>query len=102
MEIKSIEQIIKEHAIECGNTFGGNIVAMDIQAVHVVCTRYAQQFQAPTDVLTTEIMVLREKNAELVEMLKSTKDLLEAYPSEAEMHLKATEIRELINSNITE
>ena len=48
------------------------------------------------DFLSTEIMVLREKNAELVEMLESTMDLLEAYPSESEMHLKATEIRELI------
>lgn len=52
--------------------------------------------------LLTEIMVLRERNAELVDMLEVTKDLLEAYPSESEMHLKATEIRELINSNITE
>lgn len=79
MEFKSIEQIIKEHAIECSNTFGSKIVAMDIQAVTVVCERYAQQFQSTTDVLTTEIMVLRERTAEMLEMLEESKSVIEWY-----------------------
>lgn len=41
-------------------------------------------------------MLLISKAPEMLEMLKSVKDLLEAYPSEAEIHLKAVEIRDLI------
>lgn len=40
--------------------------------------------------------LLISKAPEMLEMLKSVKDLLEAYPSEAEIHLKAVEIRDLI------
>lgn len=41
-----------------------------------IAQRYAQQFQAPTEVLTTEIMVLRERNEELVEMLERAKSTI--------------------------
>lgn len=40
--------------------------------------------------------LLISKAPELLEMLKDVEDLLEAYPSESEMHLKASEIRNLI------
>ena len=39
---------------------------------------------------------LASKAHEMLEKLAEVKDLLEAYPSEAEMHLKAVEIRQLI------
>ena len=38
----------------------------------------------------------KSKAHEMLEKLAEVKDLLEAYPSEAEMHLKAVEIRQLI------
>ena len=40
--------------------------------------------------------LLISKAPEMLEKLTEVKDLLEAYPSEAEMHLKAVEIRKLI------
>lgn len=40
--------------------------------------------------------LLISKAPEMLEKLAEVKDLLEAYPSEAEMHLKAVEIRQLI------
>lgn len=106
MEIKSIEQI-KDEVAKADNFHNWQLLFESCamydygrleKAIDEVATRYAQQFQeqSPTDVLTTEIMVLRERNAEMLEMLESTKDLLDAYPSESEMHLKAVEIRELI------
>lgn len=39
---------------------------------------------------------LISKALEMLEKLAEVKDLLEAYPSESEMHLKAVEIRQLI------
>lgn len=40
--------------------------------------------------------LLISKAPEMLEKLAEVKDLLEAYPSEAEMNLKAVEIRQLI------
>ena len=40
--------------------------------------------------------LLISKSLKMLEKLAEVKDLLEAYPSEAEMHLKALEIRQLI------
>ena len=40
--------------------------------------------------------LLEKQNKKMLEKLAEVKDLLEAYPSEAEMHLKAVEIRQLI------
>ena len=40
--------------------------------------------------------LLISKSLKMLEKLAEVKDLLEAYPSEAEMHLKAVEIRQLI------
>ena len=40
--------------------------------------------------------LLISKSLKMLEKLEEVKDLLEAYPSEAEMHLKAVEIRQLI------
>ena len=40
--------------------------------------------------------LLISKSPEMLEKLAEVKDLLEAYPSEAEMNLKAVEIRQLI------
>ena len=40
--------------------------------------------------------LLISKAPEILEKLAEVKDLLEAYPSEAEMNLKAVEIRQLI------
>ena len=85
MEFKGIDQIKDEVAKEYLHPYrtwlenakfsnDDNIsVLEDSGAIDEVATRYAQQFQeqAPTDVLTTEIMVLRERNEELVEMLES-------------------------------
>ena len=57
------------------------------------------------DFLSTEIMVLREKNDELVEMLKKYLSYLESFNSdewkEAEEYLHFM-TKQLINSNITE
>lgn len=41
-------------------------------------------------------MTLYAHSKEMLKTLESVKDLLEAYPGEAEMHLKATQIRDLI------
>lgn len=73
MEFKSIEQhveLLKEQFDSVGTKFNG-LTWHRIKESHI---RYAQQFQeqAPTDVLTTEIMVLRERNEELVEMLEKS------------------------------
>ena len=71
------------------------------------------------DVLATEIMVLREKNAELVEMLKEAKSMIGKLRRSISVHPDCTigsefddytsdaqnlenEIESLINSNITE
>lgn len=76
MEIKSIELIKDEYAtLVCiypsWEELLNDIPSHEIEShTDEVATRYAQQFQAPTDVLTTEIMVLRERNEELVEMLE--------------------------------
>ena len=43
-----------------------------------------------------KIAVEYDKIKEMLEKLAEVKDLLEAYPSEAEMNLKAVEIRQLI------
>ena len=40
--------------------------------------------------------LLISKSLKMLEKLAEVKDLLEAYPSEAEMHLKAVQIRQLI------
>lgn len=52
------------------------------------------------DVLATEIMVLREKNAELVDMLKDLKDCRETWSNLFQSD--KDRIESLINSNITE
>lgn len=70
MEIKSIEEIAIKYGLYHSYTKKPDESALKAME------EYAQQFQVPTDVLTTEIVVLREKNAELVEMLKEAKSMI--------------------------
>lgn len=83
MEIKSGRQVYEEQVCDGKRDI---IEAMEI---------YAQQFQAPTDVLTTEIMVLRERNEELVEMLERVKQWWDSEDIIND-HLPIEEIQQLI------
>ena len=55
-----------------------------------ICTTMSGNTKAKADAL------LISKALEMLEKLAEVKDLLEAYPSETEIHLKAVEIRQLI------
>ena len=55
-----------------------------------ICTTMSGNKKAKANAL------LISKALEMLKKLAEVKDLLEAYPSEAEMHLKAVEIRQLI------
>lgn len=70
MEIKSIEQVKEEVAKEHGfRDFAMMYYDEEVEIpISEIATRYAQQFQeqALTDVLTTEIMVLRERNLQIM------------------------------------
>lgn len=89
MEIKSIEQIKDEYAtLVCiypsWEELLNDIPSHEIEShTDEVAEHYAQQFQHPTDVLTTEIMVLRERNAEMLEMLEECRSVIEWYMDNA-------------------
>ncbi len=40
--MKTLDEVIKEYAIECGCLYGGNICAMDIEGVKEVANRFAK------------------------------------------------------------
>lgn len=70
---KSIEQIkeevAKESTYETWDSLKWHIGISDTM-LDKVAKRYAAQFQSPTDLLTTEIMVLKERNQELEDSAK--------------------------------
>lgn len=72
MEIKSIEEIAIKYGLY--HSFTKKPDESALKAME----EYAQQFQeqAPTDVLTTEIMVLRERNEELAAWKESAMQVM--------------------------
>lgn len=71
---------------------GSNVLCTPISTNQVInlCDIYGDDDTAKANTL------LISKAPEMLKKLVEVKDLLEAYPSEAEMHLKAVEIRQLI------
>lgn len=78
MEIKEIKE---QYAKECGYDSWEDLYLECLHTgidAHIddIATRYAQQFQPNTDLITTEICVLRERVAELEEHMKECASVL--------------------------
>lgn len=102
---KPRDYITKIHVVESNFKYiatTGRINGTLLLEIEKCMELYAKQFQeiVQTDVLITEIMVLREKNADLVEMLKYLKDCRETWSNLFQSD--KDRIESLINSNITE
>lgn len=81
MEIKTIEQIEEDYSKNNGwSDFGhfleDNTTLGKVKIIRDICSLYASQFQTNTDLLTTEICVLRERVAELEEHMKECASVL--------------------------
>ncbi|TCV17172.1 hypothetical protein EDC17_101191 [Sphingobacterium alimentarium] len=98
---------MKKNGIESALEYGKSLTKELSPKIHYL-TGYNQAVEdynsieadAIQDFLSTEIMVLREKNTELVEMLR--KVLLFKKYQRVEDYVSIDEIEVLINSNITE
>jgi len=66
-----------------------------VHSENLRCVAITYQNDDINDVRPYDALLI-SKAPELLAILKDVKDLLDSYPSESEMHLKASEIRTLI------